>query len=578
MSKARDLANFSAATGVVDADIGVNVQAYDATLLNDADIGSTVQAYDATILVDADIGSTVASTAANTFTDKQTMTAVKITTGAGAAKVLTSDAYGDATWETVAPGAGVATATASGALANGDLVVVNADGTVSVVAESSIPQALGTAVVFESADSRYMSATYDSNAQKVVIAYRDDGNSGYGTAIVGTVSGTSISFGTAVVFESAYSLYISATYDSNAQKVVITYQDDANSDYGTAIVGTVSGTSISFGTAVVFESAISYYMSVVYDSNAQKVVITYQDDGNSDYGTAIVGTVSGTSISFGTAVVFESAASSYISATYDANAQKVVIAYRDGGNSGYGTAIVGTVSGTSISFGTPVVFESADSRYMSATYDANAQKVVITYQDADTYDYGTAIVGTVSGTSISFGTAVVFESGNSSYISATYDSNAKKVVIAYRDSDNSGYGTAIVGTVSGTSISFGTAVVFESASSYFMSATYDANAQKVVIAYMDSGNSHYGTSVVFQNASVSTNLTATNYIGISDAVYSDATTATIQTVGSVDDAQSSLTAGTAYYVQGDGTLATTADTISVLAGTALSATKLIIKG
>jgi len=494
-------------------------------------------------------------------------------------QVLTSAGSGVVpTWSTPASGAGVATATASGALANGDLVVVNADGTVSVVAESSIPQALGTAVVFESADSRYMSATYDSNAQKVVIAYRDDGNSGYGTAIVGTVSGTSISFGTAVVFESAYSLYISATYDSNAQKVVITYQDDANSDYGTAIVGTVSGTSISFGTAVVFESATSYYMSVVYDANAQKVVIAYMDADNSNYGTAIVGTVSGTSISFGTAVVFESAASSHMSATYDSNAQKVVIAYRDGGNSGYGTAIVGTVSGTSISFGTAVVFESADSRYMSATYDANAQKVVITYQDADIYDYGTAIVGTVSGTSISFGTAVVFESGNSSYISATYDSNAQKVVIAYRDGGNSGYGTAIVGTVSGTSISFGTAVVFESASSYFMSATYDANAQKVVIAYMDADNSNYGTSVVFQNASVSTNLTATNYIGISDAVYSDAATATIQTVGSVDDAQSSLTAGTAYYVQGDGTLATTADTISVLAGTALSATKLIIKG
>ena len=35
-----------------------------------------------------------------------------------------------------------------------------------------------------------------------------------------------------------------------------------------------------------------------------------------------------------------------------------------------------------------------------------------------------------------------------------------KVVIAYSDMDNSFYGTAIVGTVSGTSISFGTPVVF----------------------------------------------------------------------------------------------------------------------
>jgi hypothetical protein len=547
-------------TGVLPTSaIGVSVQAYDATLLNDADIGSTVQAYDSNL-----------TSFVSTFT---------LPTADGSSdQLLKTNGSGTLSFVTPAPGAGVATATASGALANGDLVVVNADGTVSVVAGSTVTEGAGTAVVFESASSSYISATYDSNAEKVVIAYADDGNSNYGTAIVGTVSGTSISFGTAVVFESASSDYIAATYDANAQKVVIAYRDVGNSYYGTAIVGTVSGTSISFGIAVVFESARSDHISATYDANAQKVVIAYTDDGNSYYGTAIVGTVAGTSISFGTAVVFESATTVYISATYDANAQKVVIAYRDIGNSDYGTAIVGTVSGTSISFGTAVVFESARSNYMSATYDANAQKVVIAYQDVGNSNYGTAIVGTVSGTSISFGTAVVFESARSNYMSAIYNANAQKVVIAYPDGGNSNYGTVIVGTVSGTSISFGTAVVFESADSYYTSATYDANAQKVVIAYQDNGNSGYGTSVVFQNASVSTNLTATNYIGISDAIYSDTATATIQTVGSVDDAQSSLTAGTAYYVQLDGTLATTADTISVLAGTALSATKLIIKG
>ena len=47
------------ATIVVDADIGVSVQGYDATLLNAADIGVSVQAYDATIVVDADIGVSV---------------------------------------------------------------------------------------------------------------------------------------------------------------------------------------------------------------------------------------------------------------------------------------------------------------------------------------------------------------------------------------------------------------------------------------------------------------------------------------------------------------------------------------
>ena len=40
--------------------------------------------------------------------------------------------------------------------------------------------------------------TYDANAGKVVIAYNDDGNSNYGTAL-GNCPGTSISFGSAVV-------------------------------------------------------------------------------------------------------------------------------------------------------------------------------------------------------------------------------------------------------------------------------------------------------------------------------------------------------------------------------------------
>ena len=79
----------------------------------------------------------------------------------------------------------------------------------------------------------------------------------------------------------------------------------AEINYGTAIVGTVSGTSISFGTAVVFESAAVAYTATVFDSSSNKIVIGYRDGGNSDQATAIVGTVSGTSISFGTAVVFE---------------------------------------------------------------------------------------------------------------------------------------------------------------------------------------------------------------------------------------------------------------------------------
>ena len=74
----------------------------------------------------------------------------------------------------------------------------------------------------------------------------------------------------------------------------------------------------------------------------------------------------------------------------------------------------------------------------------------------------------------------------------------------------------------------------------------------------------------------STNLTSENYIGISNGAYTNGQTATIQIAGSVDDAQSGLTPGQQYYVQGDGTLSETADSPSVLAGTAIATTKLAI--
>ena len=240
------------------------------------------------------------------------------------------------------------------------------------------------------------------------------------------------------------------------------------------------------------------------------------------------------------------------------------------------SVIVETV--VSDSGGTAAVFESASTSYISAVYDATSGKVVIAYTDAGNAGYGTAIVGTVSGTSISFGTAVVFESAGTAYISATYDTAAGKVVIAYHDQGNSSYGTAIVGTVVGTTISFGTPVVFESADTYHISATYDTASGKVVIAYMDGANSSYGTALTFQVAYTATTLTAENYIGISTGgTYASGSTATVKIIGNTSDEQTSLTAGQAYYVQTDGTLGLTAASPSVFAGTAISATKLLVK-
>ena len=465
---------------------------------------------------------------------------------------------------------------ASGTIPNGATVVINTDGTVGIVTQTESGSTVGTAVVFENGRTEDISPTYDSTNGKVVIVYTDSGNSYTGTAIVGTVSGTSISFGTAVVFNSADTFYSSVTYDSTNGKVVISYQDDGNSSYGTAIVGTVSGTSISFGSPVVFNSATTYSMSAIYDSTNQKVVISYQDDGNSSKGTSIVGTVSGTSISFGSAVVFNNSITESISSTYDSTNQKVIISYRKFGFPYIATAIVGTVSDTSISFGTGVVFESGNTNENICVYDSANDKVVIAYRDVGNSSYGTAIVGTVSGTSISFGTAVVFNNGQTESISPTYDSTNQKVVISYQDLGNSGRGTSIVGTVSGTSISFGTGVVFESGNTIFCTSIYDSTNNKVVIAYQDDGSSDRGTSVVFSTVTQTTNLTDENYIGLAAQSISNGATGKITTRGGFNTGQTGLTTGRTYYIQGDGSLTLTPDDPSVVAGKSISDTKIIV--
>ena len=423
-------------------------------------------------------------------------------------------------------------------------------------------QIVGSPAVYESAGVAEVGSAYDANAQKVVIAYRDAGNSEYGTAVVGTVSGSSISFGTPVVFESATTRYPSVAYDANAQKVVIAYRDAGNSNASTAIVGTVSGTSISFGSSVTYGSVASNSFASVYDANAQKVVIAYQT--TNDNGIAIVGTVSGTSISFGSATQLENSRNSELSIAYDSANQKVVVAYKDLENSNYGTAVVGTVSGTSISFGTPAVFNAATSTDNSITYDSNSGKVVIAYYDGGNSNHGTAVVGTVSGTNISFGSEVVFEASNTSNTSAVYDASAQRIVIAYRANS---VGNVIVGNVSGTSISFATSVQFESGAANHISTIYDSNNSKVVISYQDGGNSDFGTAVVFQAA----------YENISRAEVAGGGNASMNIIGSVSDNQVGLTAGQQYFVQTDGTIGTTAATPSVLAGTAISATELVVK-
>lgn len=464
-------------------------------------------------------------------------------------------------------------AKASGAITAGKPLIVEADGDVAQISQAVT---IGSPATFESDTVEIASGiAFDSSNNKIVIGYRDNGNSGYGTAVVGTVSGSSITFGTPVVFASASTNSVSGTFDSNSNKIVFAFQDAGNSKHGTAIVGTVSGTSISFGSEAVFESDDTRIVAIGFDSSNNKVVIAFRDHNDSKYGKAVVGTVSSTSISFGSVATFESAQTSAHNVVFDSNSNKIVICYADVGNSFYPTAIVGTVSSTSISFGTAVVADSNAATYVSATFDSNSNKVVM---GLGTSSAGAGIVGTVSGTSISFGTKASFASASSSVFGASFDTSTNKVGITFVDGGNSNIGTLVIGTVSGTDISFGSEVAFETGAitDGFGGTAFDSNANRIVVAYRTTSD-NYGKAVAFTGGAV-TNLTSENYIGIAEYAAADTETATVLIKGGVSTTQSSLTPGQTYFVQTDGTIGTSADSPSVTAGTAVTSTKLIVKG
>ena len=461
-------------------------------------------------------------------------------------------------------------AIASGALPNGDPVVVNADGTVSVVSETAISVSLGNSTQFESSDAYHIASAFDSAAGKVVVAYRDAGNSNRGKGIVGTVSGSSISFGSEATFNTSETNWCHVVYDENAEKCVITFR--GTSSYLTGVVATVSGTSISFGTAVVIASVGGSGQSACYDSVSQKIIAT---TGNNAY----VGTVSGTSISFGSANSFNSGANISVASSYDSAAQKLIVSYRDIDNSHSGRAKVGTVSGNSISFGSSVVFDSSAVNYVASTYDSSAQKIVIGFSDqagGAAPGLGKIIVGNVSGTSISFGSSINM-TGNTSYMNEViYDPTSNKIVAV--TSSTGGTGDYVVATVSGTSITKDSSSAVDSYAIGYMGLAIDSTNNKVVFSYSSYSGGDGGVSKVFQPAYNATTLTAENYIGLASNGYPDTAGATIDVQGAINDRQSGLTAGQSYYVQTDGTLTTTAGDPSVFAGTAISATKMIVKG
>ena len=346
---------------------------------------------------------------------------------------------------------------------------------------------------FNAANSGYISVA-KLDETHFVAAYKDTGDAGYGCARVGSIANGIITYGAENVFYSGETADIFVCRLDDTHFAIVYNKVDANRR-GEAVVGSVSGVTITYGSPVSVASNYTKPRGIAALDSTHFVVVYVP----ASVGSAVVGTVSGLSISFGSSATFASDADwlddNMSVAALDST--HFVVIYSDNTNSDYGTAKIGVTSGNTIqSFGTANVFNSAATSGMSvATLDST--HFVVEYSDTGDAGYGCARVGLVSGTTISsYGTENCFNS-ISTYYSNVAAIDSTHFVVVYRDHGGDTYGYSRVGLVSGTTISsYGTDYCFNSVSTFWVSVAA-LNSSNFVVAYNDDGGADYGCARVW---------------------------------------------------------------------------------
>ena len=137
-------------------------------------------------------------------------------------------------------------------------------------------------------DSKRIRIVYNPDAQKIIIGYRMqyslDNQASYGSnaqIIAGTVdpNTNTVNFGNPTVFGDFDPRDLAIGYDSNYQKMILAYHPYIGGETNRLdfITATIDGTIISVEDPVNIGtySAVPYYTSIVYDSSNQKFVVSH---------------------------------------------------------------------------------------------------------------------------------------------------------------------------------------------------------------------------------------------------------------------------------------------------------------
>ena len=589
--------------GLITARKGINVTAGVSTFAANIDANASIN-----VSVDINANGNIVGDDATNISGISSVTATNFY---GSGIVTATTLYGDGSNITGLQAGGSVQLTATGSIAQDEACIAHTDGTVKKVNLDITQQnpAVGGLFFFSGGSDgtqvvgaineagvnsdgngyagKIMVGLYRNNSYKLNLsALPQNGTAAdflgpYGASTGDTgqtiESGTNnIPSGAAVNTKTGRFHFLYRPQDSNVSLKYLICSTDTDGSLGSTNTGTIynGGTN---GKAICYDEVsnrmIYYYEKVTDNKVYAKTASTSPSDMSHSMGTE-------TDIA-GTAIANSSMSCEAVNG-------KIVFTYKKSSNN-YTYAKVGTVNGdgTTFTLGSEVLIsQNPVDDQVSTVYSPADDKVVFLYRyNSGLYGRVGSVTGTgASATISSLGTETTTSGSDKQYFLANYDKTAQKISVINNGSN--GKLEAATMTISGNSWSLGTTVGNLSDAGISMygaesgrDGRYFSSKEvtKSMLYTHDELNwsSKPGVRLII-NATSATNLTTVNFLGFSKAAYTNGQTATIKVVGNTTT-KSGLTPGQKYYVQTDGTVATSAGTPSVEAGLAISATSLLIR-
>jgi len=334
---------------------------------------------------------------------------------------------------------------------------------------------------FEAGDTRW-SQVCELDTNKFVVVFLDWDDAQAGKARVGTVVGTTITWGDTVEFCSDIGVGAQLGVTKlDTDKFVVVYADDADGDVGKVILGNVALRTITFELPVGFSGADHAESPSCCTLSSTKFAIVYNDETSGDVGTAVICTVAADVITADTAnaLAFEGKTTSNRCCKLDTD--KFVAFYADAGDNYYGKACAFSIAVTTPTDGAILTIDNTGFCNFGDCVQLDTDKFVAAWR------LGKTIICTVDGAldiTADVGGNVVFNGGDQAYFTDLAKIDATHFVVGFRDIGNTNKGTSRYCSFAGTTITLDGEELFHDAETDYTSVCL-ISANKLATVYQD---------------------------------------------------------------------------------------------